>query len=196
VLVQLRQLNTNLTPDEAEQTLTTHARAVAAGPSLDVAAGFISAGLDAKLAIGRAMAPRLRPPSDAVIPLVSATASDSAPSRQPAAAGTTAATVVPRQAITDHVRRRLPRPSVRLGPLRHGRVVLRFKNKPSGTEARVVIYGRPKGRGFPVLARRLRTVNDWVRARVSGTVVALSITYVDPLQIEETSVVVSLHREN
>jgi hypothetical protein len=194
VLVQLRQLNTDLEPDEAEQALTTHARAIAAGPSLDVAAGFAAAGLNGQLAIGQAMAPRLQPIDDAVGPPASATSSDSEPPPPTASAGTTRAAVVPQQAIAHRVRRRLPRPSVRLGPIHHGYVSLRFKNKPPGIEARVAIYGRAKGKALPVLACRLRVVDDRIRTRVSGTVVGLSITYVDPQRVKDISVMLSLRR--
>jgi hypothetical protein len=194
VLVQLRQLNTNLKPDEAEQSLTAHARAVEAGSSLDVAAGFAAAGLNGQLAIGRAMAPRIQPTGDALVPAASAAPSGSGPPRWTASAGTTLAAVVPRQGIAHHVRRRLPKPSVRLGPLRHGQVSLYFKNKLPGIEARVAIYGRTKDKAFPVLVRRLRVVEDRVRTRVSDTVVGLSITYVDPQRGKDNSVVLSLHR--
>ncbi len=194
VLTQLRQLNIDLVPDEAEQTLTAHARALAAGPSLDVAAGFTAASLTGQLTIGRAIASRLRPSNDAVVPKESAMPSDSASSRW--AATTTATTrpaVVPQLTSPRYVRQRLPRPSVRLGSLRHGRLSLSFKNKPAGIEARVAIYGRRKGKTFPVVARTLRVIDDLVRTRVSGTVMQLSISYRDPHHVKEASVVLSLY---
>jgi hypothetical protein len=192
VLTQLRQLATNLTPDEAEQALTTHARALAAGPSLDVAAGFAAAGLTGQLAVGRAMASRLRPSSDAVVPKA-ATPNDATPSRGSPTVGGTAPGAVPQPAITDRVYQRLPRPSVHLGPLRCGHVSLSFKNKPSGIEARVAIYARRKGKAFPVLVRKLRIIDGRQRIRVSGTVIQLSIIYLDPQRVKEASVVLSLH---
>jgi hypothetical protein len=190
-LTQLRQLNTNVQPDEAEQALTTHARAVAAGSSLDVAAGFGAAGLTGQLAIGRVMAPRLQPHDKAAVPMSAPL--DSAPPRWKATVGTTLSAVVPQQPTANRVRRRLPRPSVRLGSLRHGRLSLSFKNKPAGVEARVAIYGRRKGKAFPVLARTLRVVDDGVRTRVSGTVIELSITYLDPQWVKDASVVLNLY---
>jgi hypothetical protein len=193
VLTQLRQLNTDLTPDGAELALTRHARVLATGPSLDVAAGFAAAGLTGQLAIGRAMAPRLRPSSDAVVPMAPETPPDPASPRWMATTGTTLPAVGQQQTISNRVRQRLPRPSVRLGSLSHQRLSLSFKNKPVGIEARVSIYGRRKGKAFPVLARRLRVGGDRVRTQVSGTVMELSITYLDPRRIKDPSVVLSLH---
>lgn len=191
VLTQLRQLNTDLTPDGAEQAMTVHARAVKAGPSIDVAAGFAAAALGAQLAIGQTTTPALHPRSDVVVPVAPVALSDSA---SPGMKGATLPARGLQQAITNHGRRRLPRPSVHLGPLRHGYVSLRFTNKPRGVEARIVVYGRTNRRAFPVLVRRLRAVDDRVRTRVWGTVAELSVTYVDPQKVKDASVVLMLHR--
>jgi hypothetical protein len=193
VLTQLRQLSTDLTPDGAEQALTTHAHAVAAGPSVDVAAGFAAAGLIDQLAIGRAKAPRLQPSSDTVVPMATSASHDAGPPRWMTTAGTTPLAFVSQQPIANRVRRRLPQPSVRLDALRHGRLSLSFRNKPAGIEAWVAIYGRRKGQPFPVLARRLRVVGDRVRTQISGTVNGVSITYVDPQRVKDASAVRSLH---
>jgi subtilase family protein len=189
-LTQLRQLTTDLTPDEAERVLTFHARARAAGPSLDVAAGFAAAGLTSQLSVGRAVASQLHLRGDAAVP---AALPSSAPSRVPIAAGGMSPAAVPQRATGNRVRQRLPRPSVRLGSLRHGRVSLEFTNKPAGTEALVAIYGRRKGWAFPVLVRRLRVIGDRMRTRVSGAVVELLIVYRDPHEGKGTSVVRRLH---
>ncbi len=190
VLTQLRQLNIGLMPDGAEQALTTHAHVVAAGPSLDVAAGFAAAGLTGQLTIGRAMAPRLQPSGEGVAPMPSPVTR--APPRETATAGTALSAAVSQQ-VASRVRRRLPRPSVRLESLRHGRLSLSFKNKPVGAEALVAIYDRMKGKAFPRVARRLRVVGNDVRTRVSGRVIELSIAYLDPRKVQDASVVLSLY---
>jgi hypothetical protein len=193
VLTQLRQLNTDLTPGGAEQALTAHARVLAAGPALDVAAGFAAAGLIDQLKVGRAAAPRLRPSSDTVVPMALAAPPSSASPHSTATTSTTLPAVVSQQTIPNRVRQRLPRPSVRLGSLPDRRLSLSFKNKPAGIEARVSIYARTKGKAFPVLARRLRAVGDRVRTRVLGSVTELSITYLDPRKAKDASVVLRIY---
>jgi hypothetical protein len=198
VLTQARQLNANLASEEAERALTRHARVLAAGPSFDVAAGFAAADLTEQLAIGRAMTPRLRTSSEATVPTVSATPPTSPATRETAAAAaegpdSVASAVSPQPAVTHRVYQRLPKPSVRHASLGRGRVSLSFANKPAGIEARVAIYVRRKGKSFPVLARTVRVPNDRLRTRVSGALVELSISYVDPQRVKDTSVLLSLH---
>jgi hypothetical protein len=77
--------------------------------------------------------------------------------------------------------------------LRHQRLSLSFKNKPAGIEGRVSIYVCRNGKMFPVLARRVTVVSDRLRTRVTGTVIELSITYLDPKRVKDASVVLSLH---
>jgi hypothetical protein len=197
VLAQMRQLLTNLTPGAAEQALTANARVVAAGRSLDVAASFAAAGLTDALASGQAAAPLLRTSSDDIgpVPVTMTPASSSGQTAAPVPGrpDVTPPAVSPEPAASSTGRRRLPKPSARFERLRHGRVILMFRNRPAGIDARVQIYGRGKASPFPVLVRSLRIAGDRLRTTVSRKVVELSITYRDPTMIRDPSVVLSLH---
>jgi ribosomal protein L32E len=72
-------------------------------------------------------------------------------------------------------------------------ISMTFKNKPRGQEALVRIYAQTNDRAFPILVRAFRVASDRLRARVSGTLTQVSITYRDPQRVREPSVLLDLH---
>jgi hypothetical protein len=201
VVTQLRGLRPSLTADQAEALLRSTTRTQAAGPTLDIAAAFHAAGLDAELAQGHASIPDLSP-----APPPGSGSSDGTtvqPSTNGAGPDTSVAPTPPPSVLPGVVpqpvpvvtapRARLPKPSVRSMRFRRGLLTFTFRNKPKATEARVAIYARKKGRAFPTLVRTLRLRGDKLRTRVSGTLSEVSITYRDPHGVRGPSAPLSLH---
>jgi hypothetical protein len=197
VVTQLRGLRPLLTADQAEALLRSTTRAQAAGPTLDVAAAFHAAGLDAELAQGHGSIPNL---SAAPTP-GSGSGNDATAQPSPNGPAGPATSVVPPPpptvlpGVVPHPvpRARLSKPLVRSVQFRRGLVTLTFRNRPKGIEARVAVYARNKGRAFPTLVRTLRLRGDRLRTRVSGTLSEVSITYRDPQGVRGPSAPLSLH---
>jgi hypothetical protein len=195
VLTQLRQLGPGLTVDQAEQAVVANARAGGTGRILDVAASFVSAGLDDQLAAGRTAVSVLVTDSDdtALMPLAPLSPSSSVPASTEVAA----APGVVRPRLISHLKEvrlaRPPKPSVRLAHARSGGLSISFRNRPVGAEASVRVYTQSLHLQFARLARSLRIMNDRLRTKVSGTICLVSITYRDPKRFKQASVVLNLH---
>jgi hypothetical protein len=196
-VTQLRGLRPLLTADQAEALLRSTTLAQAAGPTLDVAAAFHAAGLDAELAQGHGSIPNL---SAAPTP-GSGSSNDTTAQPSPNGSGGPAASLVPPPqptvlpGVVPHPvpRAWLSKPLVRSVQFRRGLLTFTFRNRPKGIEARVAVYARKKGRAFPTLVRTLRLRGDRLRTRVSGTLSEVSITYRDPQGVRGPSASLSLH---
>jgi hypothetical protein len=198
VLTQLRGLDPTLTPDAAEQLLTSTARAKMAGPFLDIAAAFAADRLTAQLAAGHQAAPKVTPQSSGI--------GDTSTTRTPASvevpvglAAEVGAAVSPTRGAAPGkldglllARRRLPRPVVRSLTFHRGVLKVSFRGKPPRVQARVQVYARRRGRPFPTLVRTLVVTGDRLRTRILGTVSQMSITYRDPRGAMETSASLSV----
>jgi hypothetical protein len=164
------------------------------GPRLDVEAAFVAAGLADQLVAGHEMALRLAQSGDRSVPEPPVPAGPS-PGRETAAptrgGGTTDGVGLPRS--SSKLWARLPKPAV--GSVRLGEQVLSmsFKNRPRGVAVYLRISTRAKHRAFPNVGRTLRVTGDRFRARVSGTVTQVSITYRDPDRTKFASVVLLVH---
>jgi hypothetical protein len=174
VVTQMRSLNSAMGAEAAEEYVASSVRGDGAGLLLDVGAAFRAAGFGRELDMARASITPV-PPSDSA-------------NATPESIGSDANSAVPapgqgvlRHPVTADVPslHRLPAPRVRSLRYQHGWLSLTFANKPVGAETRVDVFTRRKGRPFPSLARTVRTASDRLRTRVSGTLSAVSITYMD-----------------
>lgn len=192
VLTQMRGLDPSLTPDAAEQLLTTTATIKAAGPFLDVAAAFAADHLTAQLAAAHQVAPSAAPQSSWISDTPATTAPPASVEIPAGAAVSPTRGAVPgRFSQRDGlriVRRRLSRPVVRSLTFHRGVLKVSFKGRsPQRVQVRVRVYARRPGRPFPTLVRTLVVTSDRLRTRISGTVSQMSITYRDPTGALETS---------
>jgi subtilisin family serine protease len=195
VLAQLRGLRPDLTVDDAEEMLKSHANAGQAGGTLDVDGAFRAAELTDQLAYGHGSIPGLSLSAGAssVDTLASSQQGSPSPALVVAGTPTTSPPVRLPRLTTTRPRGRLPRPSVRAVRANRGLLTLIFKNKAKGIRAHVDLYTRKRGRAFPSLTRRLRVDGDRLRTRFSGTLGEVSITYRDPKAIKGASAPLSLH---
>jgi hypothetical protein len=196
VLAQLRGLRPELDVDPAEGVLTGHARPSSAGPFLDVDIAFRAAGLADALAAGHGAIPvpvTAQPSSAGREPVVQQPAA-SVPTTGPATAApsTPVTEVAQLRPPSDTALPRLLTPHIRSITQRGHVLSIRFKAKPKGARARVVIYSRTKGQAFPRITRTLSETGDSVRTRVSGTVTQVSITYGDTSGARRSSVTLTL----
>jgi Subtilase family len=147
-----------LSPQAAEEYLT----GARAGEALDIGQAFRNAGLGQIVAAGEAAEPRAEPQHNSAL----TPAPESAPSG-------------PTEPAT-----RLPRPRVRFERLR-GRVTLVFSGQPRGARAQVHFLGR-RGRSRPLSV--VRTLSGaFSMLRIPVRVLAVSVRYTDPYEIERDS---------
>ena len=188
VLAQLRQLSPGLSAAQAEQVLTNGAQVRSVGPRLDVDAAFVAAGLADQLVAGHEMALRLAQSSAVPEPLGRAGLAAGRETAVPTdGGGATNGAVLPRS--LSKLRVRLPKPAVRSVRLDQQVLSMSFRNKPRGMEVHVRIYTRAKHRVFPNVGRILRITGDRFQTRISGAVSQVAITYRDPHQMRDASVV-------
>jgi hypothetical protein len=194
ILTQLRGLDPALTPDGAQALLKNNAKALLAGPYLDVAAAFSADGLAAQLAAGHAAIPTAATTQSATATTTSAPVTGGAPAADRGSSPTpTSPAVLVSKPAGAVARARLSKPVVRSLTFRRGVLTIVFKAKAKKTEARVRVYARKAGRAFPTLTRSLHVTSDRLRTRVSGTLSEVSITYRDPSGVRRDSAPLSLH---
>lgn len=194
VITQFRQLKPDLAVDASEQALITNAHRVAEGVALDVAAAYRDAGLEDLLAVGQS--------ARAAIPIRGE--SGAPPKISPSAAEVGSSTsgsfeasmpgVLPREQpyVGWAVPTRLPRPIARFVRRRDGLLTVAVKNRPTGADLVLEIYGARNGGEFPSLVRKLRVRDDRLQTRGSRILRRLSIAYRDPTGRRRTSPVLSL----
>jgi hypothetical protein len=169
-LTALRAYQPTLTPQAAETLLTN-----ADSGTLDIAKTFDDAGLGTVVTAGTAAEPQ--PPTP---PAASGSAANTSPSDQ-SQTGATTPTPPPRARPGPSLEP-LPRPAIAIEV--HGRqLVLRFRNRPSGTVAQVRVLGRRRGRPSQIEARETgRTRLDIAAVGV----LAVQGRYRDPYDLQRT----------
>jgi subtilisin len=183
VLTQMRHLDPELSLDRAEGILISSAAMQTAGPVLDVAHAYESAGLDAQLALGRSLAAAVsrRVPEERV------PSQPSKPVQAPAEPGPRLAVdpILPsnRESIKARTPSRLSKPQIQR--LRHaaGVLTLSLRNKPARVVAYVTVYTRSRRAEFADAKRIVRLKTKRLRIRVLGAIRQVSVVYRDPARI-------------
>jgi Subtilase family len=182
-IVQMRQTEARLDAGEASDLVKKAARESAAGPYLDVAAAFRSAGRADALELGRLATPS---PVNALLedgPPVNPANLTKTPPVPLEVKGDVAPKVdtKPRVAafVTAPSIRMLPRPLARAARFRHSLFTATLKNREPRTDVRVAVFAHRRGRRFPQLVRTVRVRTSRLRIRVEGTISEVAITYCD-----------------
>jgi Subtilase family len=157
VLGALRAYRPELTPEEAEQLLTSPA-----GGTLNVTATFQAAGLTSIIQAGTQAEPPTTPSNP---PATQDTSTTSTPSAPPAATGSPLTT-------------RLPQPHARLR--RHGKhLLLSLTSRPTGAETQIRLLGRPHRRHELKLPQEITSSRTTIQMPAQG-VLAVQARYIDP----------------